>query len=269
VNPLPDNTVTRANSVPKAIALLLFLNLPGFASLEARQSGPTPYPDAKDNAAWPGKGPIRLFDWMSQDRKSFWAKREADRGKIVFVGDSIIGGWKLDKDFPGKPVANRGIGGDVTRGMLFRFQEDVLDLRPKALVIEIGSNDISADSPVDVVVSNYNALLDLAQKADPGTPILILALLPRGIPIGAKAPSPGLLAYLQKVNPRIPLLNKELSKIPAIRKNVTFLDSYVLFLKPDGTLDDALFNDDKVHPTDAGHAKLAGLISSTLTELAK
>ena len=246
----------------KATTLLLIL-------LGLGQSGPTPYPDAKDNAAWPGKGPIRLFDWMVKDRNAFWAKREADRGKIVFVGDSIIGGWKLDKDYPGKPVANRGIGGDVTRGLLFRFQEDVLDLHPKAIVIEIGSNDLSSDSPVDVVVVNYNALLDLAQKADPAMPLVILALLPRGIPTGAKAPSPALLAYLQKVNARIPLLNKELAKIPAARKNVTFLDSYSLFLRPDATFDDSLFNDDKVHPVAAGHAKMADLVSKALPELAK
>jgi len=252
-----------------AATLLFLLTLLGVGTLEARQSGPTPYPDPKDNAAWPGKGPIRHFAWMEQDRKSFWAKREADLGKIVFVGDSIIGGWKLDKDFPGKPVANRGIGGDVTRGLLFRFQEDVLDLHPKAIVIEIGSNDISADSSVETVVANYNALLNLAQKADPATPLLILALLPRGIPTGAKAPSPALGAYLQKVNARIPLLNTELSKIPAGRKNVAFVDSYTLFLRPDGTLDDSLFNDDKVHPVDAGHSKLAGLISKSLTDVVK
>jgi len=251
------------------MALFLLLALPGIGAVEGRQSGPTPYPDPKEDAAWPGKGPIRFFGWMAEDRKSFWAKREADQGKIVFVGDSIIGGWKLDKDFPGKPIANRGIGGDVTRGMLFRFQEDVLDLHPKAIVIEIGSNDISADSPVDVVVSNYLALLDLAQKADPERPVIILALLPRGIPVGAKAPGPGLAAYLQKVNARIPLLNKELSKLPAVRKHVAFLDSYSAFLRPDGTLDDSLFNDDKVHPTDAGHSKLAALISKTLGDMMK
>jgi lysophospholipase L1-like esterase len=261
--------VVPAKLLFNAATLVFLLTLLGVGTLEARQSGPTPYPDPKDNAAWPGKGPIRYFGWMEQDRKSFWSKRDADQGKTVFVGDSIIGGWKLDKDFPGKAVANRGIGGDVTRGLLFRFQEDVLDLHPKAIVLEIGSNDISSDSPVETIVSNYNALLGLAQRADPAMPILLLALLPRGIPTGAKAPSPALGAYLQKVNARIPLLNAELSKIPAARKNVTFLDCYSLFLRPDGTLDDALFNDDKVHPVDAGHSKLAGLISKTLTELAK
>ena len=56
-----------------------------------------------------------------------------------FVGDSLTGGWKnLAKDFPKLKVANRGLGGDVSRGALFRFKEDALDLNPKAVVIEIG-----------------------------------------------------------------------------------------------------------------------------------
>ena len=247
------------------VLLALVLLCPG--SLRAQQSGPAPYPDAKDDAAWPGKGPIRSFDWMPVNRKSFWTKRDADQGKIVFVGDSIIGGWKLDKDFPGKPVANRGIGGDVTRGLLFRLQEDVLDLKPKAIVIEIGSNDLSSDGPIEGVVSNYNALLDLAQKACPRTPILVMAVLPRGIPSGAKAPSQGLAAYLQKVNARIPLLNAELAKMAAARKGVIFVDTYSPFLLPDGSLDDSQFNEDKVHPTDAGHSKLAKPVDKTLADL--
>jgi lysophospholipase L1-like esterase len=247
------------------LALAVLLSSAG--PIRAADTGPTPYPDAKNEAAWPGKGPIRVFGWMEQNRKSFWAHRAADQGKIVFVGDSIIGGWKLEKDFPGKPVANRGIGGDATRGVLFRLQEDVLDLHPKAIVIEIGANDITADGQVPGIIANYNAILDLARKANPETPILIMALLPQGIPTGAKAPSASLAEYLKKVEARIPLVNAELAKMPASRKNVTFVDSYSALLLPDGTQDSPLFNADAVHPTDAGHSKLAALVTKALADL--
>ena len=229
--------------------------------------GPTPYPSPNDVKAWPGKGPIRHFGWMTQNRNTFWSQRTADQGKIVFVGDSIIGGWKLEKDFPGKPVANRGIGGDVTRGLLFRFQEDVLDLKPKAIVMEIGSNDITADASIADVIANYNALIDLAQKTNPETPIIIMAMTPHGIPTGAKAPSEALATYLKKVNAKLPLANAELAKIPANRKNVTFADTYAPFILANGQLDESLLNDDKVHPTDAGHTKIAEVITKVLKEL--
>lgn len=247
--------------------ILVTLLLQASAALPAQSSGPSPYPDAKATSDWPGKGPIRHFDWMTANRKSFWTAREADQGKIIFAGDSVIGGWKLQKDFAGKPVANRGIGGDVTRGLLFRFQEDVLDLHPKAIVLHIGGNDLTADGSVADVVSNYNAILDLAGKANPNTPVIVLAVLPHGIPTGDKAPNKGLVDYLKKVNTRIPLLNVQLAAMAEARKNVTFVDSYTLFLLPDGTLDVSQFNADQVHPTDAGHTKLGKLVSEALVKL--
>jgi lysophospholipase L1-like esterase len=44
----------------------------------------------------------------------------------------------LAKDFPNLKVANRGISGDVTRGVWYRLPEDVLDLEPSAIVLLIG-----------------------------------------------------------------------------------------------------------------------------------
>jgi lysophospholipase L1-like esterase len=110
-------------------------------------------PDPKNEAAWPGKGPIRAFDFMVGERKAFWAQRRNDQGAVVFVGDSLTGGWKnLAKDFPKLKVANRGLGGDTSRGALFRFREDALALNPKAVVIEIGNNDLTAmGSPADML----------------------------------------------------------------------------------------------------------------------
>jgi lysophospholipase L1-like esterase len=246
------------------VAALLFST----SLVKAQDTGPTPYPDPKNESAWPGVGPIRFFpDWMPGNRKGFWAAREKDQGKIVFVGDSIIAGWKLDKDFPGKSIANRGIGGDTSRGLLFRFQEDVLDLHPKAVVIEIGANDITADAQVAQTIANYNALLDMAQKANPDMPIIILALLPQAIPTGDKAPKGGLLAYLTKVQARIPQVNAELAKIPATRKNVTFVDTNAVLLTPEGTQDTKLFTPDGVHPTDAGHTKAAEPVVKALDDL--
>jgi hypothetical protein len=45
----------------------------------------------------------------------------AEKGRVVFLGDSITDGWKLAQYFPGKPYVNRGISGQTTPQMLVRF----------------------------------------------------------------------------------------------------------------------------------------------------
>lgn len=230
------------------------------------EHNPKPYPSKNDTAAWPGKGPIKVGSWMAGERKSFWGRRKADQGKIVFVGDSIIGGWKkLQEDFPGKSVANRGVGGDVSRGVLFRLQQDVLDLHPKAIVLEIGGNDNSANAKLPHFLFNVNAIIDMAQKANPDLPVILCGITPKGIP---KSTKPGLVSYLKKVYPKIPAWNAALEKIASTRKNVFYVDFYTPLLLPDGSgIDTTLFNSDQVHPTNEGHTKLAEVISKTLADL--
>src|SRR5262252_1979575 len=63
--------------------------------------------------------------------------------RVVFFGDSITDIWKLPDYFPGKPYANRSIGGQTTPQMLVRFRQDVIDLQPKVVVILAGTNDIA------------------------------------------------------------------------------------------------------------------------------
>src|SRR5207344_2863455 len=79
----------------------------------------------------PGTGPIRRYEWFAKlwhERRSAWAKQvEQDRHAVVFLGDSITQGWGggLGAAFPGVRVANRGISGDTTRGVLVRLPDEV------------------------------------------------------------------------------------------------------------------------------------------------
>src|SRR5260221_9953816 len=116
---------------------------------------------------------------MVGERKAFWNQRAQDQGKVVFTGDSLTGGWSaLGKGtaFPGLKVANRGVGGDTSRGILFRFQEDVLDLHPRAIVITAGANDLSAHAPPTDTIANLTLMVDLARKQDPQVPIVVCTI---------------------------------------------------------------------------------------------
>ncbi len=66
--------------------------------------------------------------------------------RVVFLGDSITDSWNLGEYFPGRPYVNRGISGQTTPQMLIRFRPDVINLKPKVVVILAGTNDISGNT---------------------------------------------------------------------------------------------------------------------------
>jgi hypothetical protein len=108
----------------------------------------------------PGAGPITRGDWFQkiwrERRQSFAQTVRRDRGAVVFLGDSITHGWgdDLGGNFPTLKGANRGIGGDTSRGVLVRLREDVLVLRPRAVVLLIGTNDIEQGAAPETIAAN-------------------------------------------------------------------------------------------------------------------
>ena len=122
----------------------------------------------------------RLLDWADLGR--FRAEDEqlppAGPDRVVFFGDSITIAWK-ERDnnvfFPGKPYLNRGISGQTTPQMLVRFQQDVVALKPAAVVILAGINDIAGNTgPSTLPMTEDNFPLDgrdRAGKRDPGHPV--------------------------------------------------------------------------------------------------
>ncbi len=191
---------------PTAAFLIALTLAAGLVRTATAADGPTPYPDPKDEAAWPGKGPIRVFGWMVENRKYYWSQREKDQGAVVFTGDSLTQNWKgawMAESFPGMKIANRGVGGDTSRGVLFRFKEDVLDLKPKAIVICAGANDLSSHGDPAAAESNLKEMIRMAREYKPDVPVIVCTVPPRDM---AEAPAkPG--AY-QDINGRILKLGK-------------------------------------------------------------
>src|SRR2546426_10872599 len=106
----------------------------GTATPRAQDKAPPPAPRFRipdTDEGLPGQGPIRRYDWFRKtwnDRRTRWAGRvEQDRGAVVLLGDSITQGWGDDFSgwFPHVKIANRGISGDTSRGVLIRLLEDV------------------------------------------------------------------------------------------------------------------------------------------------
>lgn len=95
----------------------------------------------------------------------------ADRvGKIdaVFMGNSITRGWvRHDAEFFDKNnFVGRGISGQTTSEMLVRFRQDVLDLKPRCVVIMAGINDIAMNNGVishENILGNIKSMCELAK----------------------------------------------------------------------------------------------------------
>ena len=96
--------------------------------------------------------------------------------RIVFFGDSITDGWRLNEYFAGKDYVNRGIGGQVTGEMLGRMQADVLDLKPQAVLILAGTNDLARSTPISTITNNYKMIAELAKAS--GIKVIFASVLP-------------------------------------------------------------------------------------------
>jgi len=238
------------------LALALFAAVMAGSGPLAGADGPTPYPDPKDESAWPGQGPIRCFPYMAGERKAFWARRAQDQGTVVFAGDSLVGGWKdLGAAFPKLHIANRGVGGDTSRGILFRFQEDVVDLHPAAVVITAGANDLSAHGEPAGTLVNIAAMVALLRKGDPQVAIVLCTIPPQTISGSADVPG-----ARQDLRSRILAFATGKERIVAV-------DLFPLFATAKGKPDPELFNQDLVHPNDAGHVKWAAALRPVFAQL--
>ena len=209
-----------------------------------------PAPEAE--ASLPGEGALRRYDGYVKRWNTIrpqWADDVAkDQGAIVFLGDSITQGWGVDfkKSFDGLKLANRGIGGDTTRGMLLRLQEDVLALHPKAVVLLMGTNDIEVEVPVDAIGRNFQKIVAALKAHDPKMPVVVCRVFPSSAT--KKRPKETILA----VNEKIAAAVKD-------DPQFTVLDTYALFANAEGDALPALFPD-LLHLNAAGYAKWASAL---------
>jgi lysophospholipase L1-like esterase len=204
-------------------------------------------------------------------------------GRVVFMGDSITDLWSLAESFPGQPYVNRGIAGQTTSQMVLRMFPDVIALKPAAVVILAGTNDISratGASTAEMVEFNIMAMTQLA-KAN-GIKVVLCAILPTDDTPVASAALPGAgrggppqqgQGSGRGAAPR--RRNSEM-RPPAdiIRLNtwmreyaraadVGFIDFYAAVVGADGMFRDG-WSSDGVHPTKEGYAVMAPLVRDTL-----
>lgn len=227
----------------------------GFAADKAKPSVELP---ATDDGL-PGAGPIRRYDWFKNlwtQKRSAWAGRvEADQKALVFLGDSITQGWgdDLGGSFPGVKVANRGISGDTTRGMLIRLKDDVLALNPTGVVMLMGTNDLEEGAEPETIAGNFKLIIAELKKHNPNLPIVVCQVFPSSE--SKKRPAD----KIKKVNELYAAAVKGDAQ-------VTLIETWTLFANDKGDAKAEEFPD-LLHPNQAGYTKWAAALRPILATL--
>lgn len=161
-------------------------------------------------------------------------------GGTVFLGNSIIEGFDLQRWFADSSLINRGIVGDHMDGLIQRLDNSAVALEPKKLFIMIGINDIGDKRDDDYLMTMYDTLLDTLIHELPDTEILIHSILPTSERWKNCPPK------------QIRRINRYLKKL-ARQRNVTFINLHPLFLKGRKYLNPDLSRDG-LHLNEKGYA---------------
>lgn len=181
-----------------------------------------------------------------------------NENRVVFFGDSITDMWKLDQYFPGKPYINRGISGQTTPQMLIRFRQDVVDLKPKAVVILAGTNDIAGNTGpmrLEDIETNLASMAELARAHE------IRVIFASVLPVNNYTPE-SLELFAERSPDKIVKLNLWLKDYCAAN-NLIYLDYFEAMVDEKGLLKRE-FAEDGLHPNAAGYKAMAPLAEQAI-----
>ena len=182
--------------------------------------------------------------------------------RVVFLGNSITEAWvNVDSAFfADNNFIGRGISGQTSPQLLLRFRQDVLDLQPKALVINVGTNDIAENTgpyDPDFTMQNIKSMVELARAND--IKVILTAVLPAtGFEWNRK---------LDDRSSMIVELNKRIASF-AKNENLPFVDYHTAMKNDKNGMDKAIAADG-VHPTKEGYIVMKQLLFPVIEKTIK
>jgi len=237
------------------------------ATAPEAKAAPSPADKAAGFAAWQKAREEQMktdWPWLGRYKEADLALAPPAKGedRVVFMGDSITQGWKIegpDGHFPGKPYLNRGISGQTTPQMLVRFRQDVIDLKPKVVVILAGINDIAGNTGPETPEEIEGNLASMAELAAANhIRVVMCSVLPAfDFPwMPGMAPAGKVVAL------------NEWIKGYAAEKGHAYVDFYTAMKDERGGLPMNL-SADGVHPLPAGYAVMKPLVEAGIEKALK
>jgi len=176
--------------------------------------------------------------------------------RVVYMGDSITDFW-IGNDstfFTSNSYIDRGISGQTTGQMLVRFRQDVIELKPKAVVILAGINDIAENNGPEKIEDIFGNIVSMAQLARAnGIKVVISSVLPAFA-----------LAWRPAINPvpEVSELNSLLKNYAAVN-DIVYLDYFTAMADSRAGLP-LEWSKDGVHPNMAGYKVMEPLAEKAI-----
>jgi lysophospholipase L1-like esterase len=204
-------------------------------------------------------------DWAAlshyeQENKTLGEPKTGEK-RVVFLGSSIFEFWKtkVPEFFEGRPYLDRGISGQIAPQLLLRFRQDVIDLKPKAVIILAGSNDIASNTghvTNERIMDNIKSMAELARLHN--IKVILCAYLPVFDYPWRKGIQPA---------EKIIALNKLITAYAA--KNNFILLDYFTPLVDERNGQRAELTTDGVHPNVAGYKIMARVTEQAIEKALK
>lgn len=161
------------------------------------------------------------------NRVSIFNALPGNTHSVMFLGNSITRRGPWEELFPIVHTTNRGVGGDVVKGIYNRL-DDVIADQPVAIYLMAGINDLTnPNRSADQVWKEYDQLIAKIKKELPSTYLYVQSTLP----MAAKNARSG------EVNPKVYELNKYL-QAAAEKYKYYYVDIAAVLSDEDGYLKD-------------------------------
>lgn len=170
--------------------------------------------------------------------------------RVVFIGDSITEGWNLAQlALPHAQLLNRGISGQTTPQLLVRFRQDVVELKPAAVHILGGTNDLAGNTGPTTLEAIEDNLMSMVEIAQANHIAVVLGAVPPALDFPWRR---GL-----EPAPRIAALNAWI-RAYARRRKLVYVDYESALAGPQHGFSSTL-SEDGVHPNKDGYAVMSSL----------
>lgn len=121
--------------------------------------------------------------------------RFVKKGQILFTGSSLMEQFPINEILQNHGmntvIYNRGIGGYTIPEMLESMEEQIFELEPSKIFINIGTNDISRpEETKEQLISDYRKVLTQIKDRLPQAKVYMMAYYPVNVQVAARQPWP-------------------------------------------------------------------------------